>query len=285
MLKVDNDIKPSQDVLDSLKNYQDEIDILPTFDEKREKAKNLFKARNVKTNRTFEAVKVALKEISPGIERCVYCEDSQCDEVEHFYPKTLYPQFCFDWSNYFYACGVCNGPKNNQFAVFRHDNGAFYKVNPANNKQPIVEPPAGDSVLINPRIDDPFSFCILDLETFNFSIIADLDKADLELEDFHNYIRADYTFNEVLRLNQRPSLRKRREAAFHDYKDRLQAYTNNKNSGATQDKLDRIVQRLKKSDHPTVWAEMQWHYSMGYLERIDENLHDLFEQSPEALDW
>lgn len=277
MLKVDSTIQPAQAVLDALKTYQDEIDVLSTFDEKREKAKDLFGKRNVKTNKTFEAVKATLKQISPGIERCVYCEDSQCDEVEHFYPKSFYPQFCFDWSNYFYACGVCNGPKNNQFAVFRNDNGSFHKVNPENKKQPIVKPPEGNSVLINPRIDDPLDFCILDLETFNFS--------PFDPKNIDNCIRANYTFNEVLRLNQRPSLRKRREAAFHDYKDRLQAYTTHKNNGATQDKLERMVKRLKNSDHPTVWAEMQWHYENGYLLKIDENLHRLFEQSPEALEW
>ena len=48
MLKVDTDIKPSQTVLDTLQTYQDEINILPTFDEKRKKAEALFGARNIK---------------------------------------------------------------------------------------------------------------------------------------------------------------------------------------------------------------------------------------------
>ena len=278
MLQVDNDIKPSQTVLDTLQTYQDEIDILPTFDEKRTKAKDLFRAKNIKTNRTFEAVKAALKKISHGIERCIYCEDSQCDEVEHFYPKTLYPQFCFDWSNYFYACGVCNGPKNNQFAVFRHDNGAFYKVNPENSKQPTVEPPVGDSVLINPRIDNPLDFCKLDLETFKFSIIPKQGTKD--------YQRADYTFNTVLRLNdQREYLREQRELAYSNYTERLHSYTISKNRNVPQTKLDRMIHNLKRESHPTVWKEMQRHYLLGNLQRIDEDLHDLFEQSPEALTW
>ena len=278
MLKVDNTIQPPQEVLNMLKRYQNEIDSLQTFDKKKEKAVTSFKAKNVKTNKTFEAVKVALKEISPGIERCIYCEDSQCDEVEHFYPKTLYPQFCFDWSNYFYACGVCNVSKNNQFAVFRHDNGEFYKVNPANNKQPIVEPPAGDSVLINPRKDNPLDFCKLDLETFKFAITPQQGTRDCQ--------RADYTFNTVLRLNdQRESLRQQRELAYSNYKDRLHSYTVSKSINAPQTKLDRMIHNLKRESHPTVWKEMQRHYLLGNLQRIDEDLHDLFEQSPEALTW
>ena len=278
MLKVDTDIKPSQTVLDTLQTYQDEINMLPTFDEKRIKAEASFSSRNIKENKTFEAVKIELKKISPGIERCIYCEDSQCSQVEHFYPKSLYPQFCFDWSNYFYACSVCNVSKNNKFAVFRHDNGAFYKANPENTKQPVVEPPAGDSVLIHPRIDDPLDFCKLDLETFKFAIIAQQGTKD--------YQRADYTFNTVLRLNdQRESLRRNREIAYSNYKAKLHSYTVKKNNYAPQTKLDHLIRSLKGDGHPTVWKEMQRHYSMGYLKKIDEDLHDLFEQSPEALTW
>lgn len=33
-------------------------------------------------------------------------------------PKNMYPEKVFVWSNYLFSCGLCNGPKNNQFAVF-----------------------------------------------------------------------------------------------------------------------------------------------------------------------
>jgi len=117
MLQVTNIIKPEQSILDALAGYQKEIDDLhhSRFEVKRSKAKESFSQKNKKGNSVFDAIKIKLLEISPGIERCVYCEDSKCDEVEHIYPKDLYPQYCFVWSNYVYACGTCNAPKNNKF--------------------------------------------------------------------------------------------------------------------------------------------------------------------------
>jgi hypothetical protein len=35
------------------------------------------------------------------------------DEAEHINPKDLYLERVFDWANYLYACGPCNGPKSN----------------------------------------------------------------------------------------------------------------------------------------------------------------------------
>ncbi len=276
MLIVPNEIQPEAAVLDALATYQKEIDHLPTFEAKSKEAKAAFSARNKKGNRIFDAVKVSLLDISPGIERCVYCEDSKCDEVEHIYPKDLYPQYCFQWTNYVYACGTCNGPKNNKFAVFLHTTGEYEEVNPANNRETAQEPPVGDIVLINPRVDNPLDFCMLDLETFKFNIIAPQNTRD--------YQRADYTFNTVLRLNeQREYLRKQRENAYENYKSRLHHYTMRRNEDVPQERLDRMINNLKKESHPTVWKEMQRQYTLSKL--ADSELYDLFQQSPEALNW
>lgn len=276
MLQISNIIQPSVDILKALKGFQDEVDTLETFDDKSTRAKYLFKSRNVKGNKVFDAIKVTLNEISPGIQRCMYCEDSKCDEVEHFYPKDLYPQFCFQWSNYLYACGTCNGPKNNQFAIFRTGTGLFQKVNPANNKLKATLPPAGDSVLINPRIDNPLDFCRLDLETFKFAIISP--------KGTKNHIRADYTYNVVLRLNDnREYLRGQRELAYTNYKSRLHSYNTSKNNNVERNKLNRMIYLLKRESHPTVWKEMQRQFEMNILS--DDELIELFQQSPEALGW
>lgn len=277
MLKVSDTIQPEQAILDALATYQKVINDLATFEAKSEKAKALFSDKNKKGNPVFDAIKVKLLDISPGIERCAYCEDSKCDEVEHIYPKDLYPQHCFEWSNYVYACGPCNGPKNNKFAIFRADNDQYHEVNPPRGTK-ATEPPAGASVLINPRVDDPFDFCRLDLQTFKFTITAQAGTKA--------YIRADYTFNKVLRLNeQRDYLRIQREVAYTNYKARLDSYTNKKNSGAPQAQLDRMIANLKRESHPTVWKEMQRHYNLSLLPQIDSELNDFFIQSPEALTW
>lgn len=278
MIRLPDHIHPEQAVLEKLKIYQEEIDKLPGFSERSAKAKQSFSGKNKIGNKTFDAIKLSLTDMCSGARRCVYCEDSVGDEVEHIHPKDLYPGKCFVWENYVYACGNCNGPKNNKFAVFRDPDGIFIQVNPERN-QPAAEPPPGESAMINPRIDDPMKYCMLDLkDTFKFVIIAKKGTKDYE--------RANYTFNEVLRLNdQREFLRKARENAYGSYKARLYKYDTQKHQGADQAKLNKMIDGIKKESHPTVWKEMQRYYNKGILNKVDEELNNLFNTSPEALSW
>ena len=73
------------------------------------------------SNPTFRKVRESLTRMCSGAQRCVYCEDSVGDEVEHIEPKDLYPCLVFLWTNYVYACGRCNGGKSNKFAVVSGD--------------------------------------------------------------------------------------------------------------------------------------------------------------------
>jgi uncharacterized protein (TIGR02646 family) len=265
-----------QNVLNKLKTYQDEIDTLPTFAEKSKKAKTSFKSKNTKRNATFNAVKIGLTEMCSGARRCAYCEDSVGDEVEHIRPKDFFPESCFVWDNYVYACGNCNSPKNNKFAVFRDDNGDFHEVNLYNGQ----EPPKGKDAMINPRTENPMDYCILDLSgTFKFVVIPTLQPNDK--------IKAEYTFLKVLNLNESPRefLRKAREEAYEDYKARLEKYNNEKKGNNDQTKLDKMIEGIKQKQHPTVWKEMQRYYREGWLKTIDSELYELFEESPEALNW
>lgn len=49
--------------------------------------------------------------------KCIYCESytniSGYANIEHYHPKSLYPEETFDWNNLFVGCTVCNTPKNN----------------------------------------------------------------------------------------------------------------------------------------------------------------------------
>lgn len=60
--------------------------------------------------------------------KCAYCECSLLEggysQVEHFYPKSLYPEEAFDWDNYLAICTLCNGEKLN------HDTKKELIVNP-----------------------------------------------------------------------------------------------------------------------------------------------------------
>lgn len=277
MIKLPDNIQPAREVLDQLAIWQAEIS--GDFSAQSALAKQRFGGRNTKSNRTFREVKKALTQMCSGARRCVYCEDSVADEVEHIAPKDLYPEFVFVWDNYVYACGPCNGPKNNKVAVFRHDTGALQWVN-APHWPEGTQPPGGDSVLINPRTEDPLQFALLDLKsTFKFVLLPGADATKQQ--------RYDYTYNEVLRLNheEREFLREAREEAYGDYKARLVEYDKQKRQGAPQARLDKMIAQIRKKSHPTVWREMQRWHNNGWLVQADPELNDLFIANPEALTW
>jgi uncharacterized protein (TIGR02646 family) len=277
MIALSATITPGQATLDNLANYQQKVDGQPDFPAQRAMAKQLFKKYNKIGNRTFDVIKQKLVECCSGARRCVYCEDSVADEVEHIRPKDIYPDYCFRWSNYVYACRTCNGPKNNKFAVFRADNGAFEKVNPPRGT-PAQPPVAGDPVLLDPRIEDPMAYCILDLKTtFKFVVLPHIGSRNTQ--------RAKYTFEEVLRLNEREYLCKARKSAYGNYKARLAQYFAQKQSGATGQKLNDLIIGIQQEAHPTVWKEIQRYHRLGYLQSTDQELHQLFVAVPEALTW
>ena len=104
-----------------LREYQREVDEAGSYADRVASAKTWFPRRNKRSNPTFKRVRDSLTRMCSGAQRCVYCEDSVGDEVEHIQPKDLYPCLVFVWTNYVYACGRCNGGKSNKFAVISED--------------------------------------------------------------------------------------------------------------------------------------------------------------------
>lgn len=273
-------LSPKASTLTALSTYQSTVDGAGTFNEQSDKAKSEFSNRNKKGNDAFDDVKEKLTDMCSGARRCAYCEDSMADEVEHIYPKTLYPERCFSWHNYLYACGPCNGPKNNKFAIFRNDNGLFEDVSPKKG-QPVVQPAPGRAVMVDPRTENGMDFCILDLgRTFKFIIDPTLQPGT----DDHR--RADYTFNTILKLNeQREALRLAREIAYENYSSRLYKYDGQKKAGVGQGILDRLILGIQTESHPTVWKEIQRYHGNGWLAGIDVELDQLMMDNPEAMGW
>ena len=110
---------------------------------------------------------------------------------------------------------------------------------------------------------------MLDLrDTFEFTSIADPDSVD--------ETRADYTI-EILRLNERDYLIDARFNAFSSFHSRLYEYVDRKNNGASQDELDLKQEGIRRSPHPTVWAEMK------RQRNAYPQLSELFDAAPEAL--
>lgn len=88
----------------------------------REKAEKKYNHINVKT---------ALKQMFS--EKCAYCESHithiEYGHIEHYKPKSIFPELCFDWNNFLLCCGVCNGKeyKGNKFPT--QEEGGFL-INP-----------------------------------------------------------------------------------------------------------------------------------------------------------
>jgi len=63
-------------------------------------------------------------------QKCAFCECKPAEggniEVEHFIPKSKYPDFTFDWNNFLPSCRKCNGSKDD------HDTIKNPIVNPYN---------------------------------------------------------------------------------------------------------------------------------------------------------
>jgi uncharacterized protein (TIGR02646 family) len=256
------------EVLTQLNTWQGVVDGAGDYAAQVTMAKSEFGKRNVKGNATFDAVKVALIEICSGAQRCCYCEDSCADEVEHLQPKDLYPQVVFVWDNYAYACGPCNSPKNNKFAVFVVGTGVKTDVTRPHDA-PVVAPIAGSSVLINPREEDPFDFMYLDvLGTFRFEPLEDDTSKQ-------SYQRAAYTI-ELLGLNRRSYLVKARREAYGSYRARLKEYISKRNQG---EDTEHYIAGIIDMGHPSVWEAM-----VRFHARIPE-LKELFDDAPEALRW
>lgn len=88
-------------------------------------------------------------------ERCMYCVDSHGSDIEHFRPKTYYPQYAFQWANMLLCCTECGRFKGDRF--------------PMENGKPM---------LIDPSAEDPWQHLDFDPDTGNLTARFDLQAGD-----------------------------------------------------------------------------------------------------------
>ncbi|MFK7797783.1 MAG: hypothetical protein AB8E82_10050, partial [Aureispira sp.] len=183
-----NSQQPKDSTLETLAVSQAEIDAQPTYEAEISTAKAYWKNRT--NNAAFTDIKTCLKDRASAKKYCCYCEHNEFSDIEHFYPKTLFPKKAFIWENYLYVCGVCNSKyKNDTFSIFVGNN--VLDVSPTTPRV-YAEPATTDSVLINPNEENPMDFLFLNLRTGVYI-------ANFLNEDERTEIRAEYTL-EVLNL-------------------------------------------------------------------------------------
>jgi uncharacterized protein (TIGR02646 family) len=263
MIRLDNSHRPTQATLDELSAWQGEI--IGTHPERVERADSLWSQKNTKSNPTFKSVKTTLAQMCSGARRCFYCEDSVADEIDHFWPKSLYPSKVFDWDNFNYACSNCNRPKWRHFAVFHPVDRSEYDLAVHDSAR---EGPDGDPILLNPRTDDPMEYAILDLlGTFKFYA-----KPGISAE---HQRRFEFTYQKVLKLNHedREPLRQGRMEAFADFKNAIFALSSKAQAGNAEAELDRILTEILAHRHPTVLKEIIRYFDHGWLATVDEEMN------------
>lgn len=258
-------------ILHHLKKLQDGLNALPTYKEQVLEAKVLWqnKKKSGAQKSAFNRIEKELQKMVMGANACcAYCEENIGNNIEHIYPKGLYPNKTFVWQNFLWSCNQCNGThKVAQFQIFESPNSAKI-INLVSNYQ-FVAPLNDDAVFINPHVDNPLDYFRLNLETGLLEIIA-------QDQSSRAYKRADYTLK-MLQLNQRKALVLARQKAYQNYVFLLENYIQNYSSNSKKCLL--IQRQILSSKHPTVWKEMQ----RQYLEI--PKLQALFGQVKEALEW
>lgn len=253
------------DAGEALEALQSQIDACSTYTERIFHAQQRFENENRLGNAVFDTVKMTLASMCSGACRCMYCEDSSASEIEHFHPKSFYPNFVFAWLNYLYSCGPCNRTKLSHFRILSVS-GEFVDLFRM-RRGSAVEPATGAPVLLNPRVEDPLAFLSLDLvDTFHF--VPRHAKGTLE------QARAQYTIT-LLKLNMREILPVARREAYLSYRARLHEYAALRGTLAG----DRVAEAISRCGHPTVWSEMK---AQAHL---IADLKPLFDAAPEALAW
>lgn len=70
--------------------------------------------QNIEKRYNHNEVKTSLKEMFK--KKCAFCESHithvDYGQIEHFKPKSKYPNLCFEWNNFLLSCSICNGKLN-----------------------------------------------------------------------------------------------------------------------------------------------------------------------------
>jgi len=271
MLKIiDKNI--SQESLEKLNNLQSQINILPSKINQKEKAEFMWQNRT--NNSTFVEIREILGKMCNGNERCCYCEDSHGHTIEHIFPKSLFPEKTFVWTNYLYVCSECNSAKNKCFPIF---------TNNLNFEQAKIESIENyDIVLLNPRQDEPTNYFELDIiDTFQF--VNSYESITKE------YIRAKQTLI-ILGLNidngkKGEILTEQRKIAFQVFRSHLIRYKILKEENNITE-IENMKTYIQKSSHPTVWFEIKRYYKL-YPQALKDkylDIYNIFFEFPEILE-
>lgn len=121
----------------------------------------------------FREVVDLLREMAGPGGNCMWCSSNESSQVEHYRPKSQYPELALDWENYLWACGVCNSiHKRDRFPESPHQ---------------ILDPVSEDAWrhlfidefgMLSPRYDP-------DAEALDARALSTIDVVGLGRDDLH----------------------------------------------------------------------------------------------------
>jgi uncharacterized protein (TIGR02646 family) len=280
----------SKDVQDELNRLQSQIDHQKGFTERIQKAQLLWNTKGgIRGKTAFNTISTDLLNLCVYIGVCNYCEQNEANDIEHIYPKSFFPESTFKWENYLLACKQCNsGIKLDQCHVL-DQNSDVLKLQRGD------EPPFQTISFINPRIETPNDYMILNTLSHKFEVFDELDKKRKN--------KAHSTL-EILELNTRDILIQARKSAANHYYEKISRLARILNANTIDElaealtpyddlfdlnqPIDSIKNSIKDSykkyissyQHPSVW------YSIKIIEsQMNKKWQALFAQIPEALNW
>lgn len=132
--------------------------------------------KSARQSNALKQVFELLKAMAGARERCMYCSDSHGTDIEHFRPKTPYPDRMFRWTNLLLGCSGCGRLKGDRFPLDA----------------------AARPLLIDPTDENPWDFLDFDPRTGN--IVAKFDPSS------NDWNLRGATTVEILRLDRREAL-------------------------------------------------------------------------------
>ncbi|UJX41530.1 hypothetical protein K9F62_02180 [Desulfovibrio sp. JY] len=250
-------------VQEYLDKSQGVIDAHPDYLDRVETAKNQWSSKSQIFFGADKEIRCSLKESCSGLGRCHYCEDSLATDVEHVYPKDLYPEKTFRWENYLYACSTCNSAYKRDFFAIIDDSGDVVDVTRPRNA-PVVPPVSGEAAFINPRVEDPLEFFDLDFSTGAFTVLS---------TDPRRSKKASYT-RDLLKLN-RDILKKARVVSYRGFVSRLVNYVSNRGEVVNDALFEVLKSDILSLPHRTVWRMILRCHD------VEQDLVKLFSDAPE----
>ncbi len=283
----------SNETTQHLQEQQQDVNGQSTFEKQVKRAESLWGNKKQNGKKAFDEIETKLKKLGKVQGICNYCEHNRSEQIEHIYPKSLFPNKTFVWENYLHVCGQCNKLKSNKCKIFYPNSTTEQELKGLG----VLPSPNEDLVIINARTENPLEFMILDLagKTFRFVPIND----DINSRE---YKKAHYTID-LLHLNLDDDLVRYRRLATENlllYFEKCVQIRETQNFEELEKLVDndflpldksqtllseqnRFFHEFKKkiqtSPHPTVWEEMKRQREFLPKTKI------LFEALPEALKW